>query len=298
MTVYWSTQLADLAPSHLVVGRPGRPARAAALGGEPARGSPAGPCWCAGPRCCRSSASSAATSPARPGRSTAATAPCTASRPVGPAASRTACPSRCSPRRPRPTTGHDENITFDAAATWSGTELAEQARDLCLAAYSRGARAGRRARASSSPTPSSSSGFIDGELALCDEILTPGLVAVLAGRPWQPGPTPPSFDKQPVRDWLAATGWDKQPPPPPLPAEVVAATGARYVDAYERITGRSLADWYGAAQVRRRELRRRRRGAAAPGHRRSPGGHHRAGAARARLRRASHGVRVGKMLRF
>ena len=64
----------------------------------------------------------------------------------------------------------------------------------------------------------------------------------------EPGSTPPAFDKQPVRDWLEATGWDKRPPPPPLPPEVVAATQARYVEAYERLTGRSFADWPGRLQ--------------------------------------------------
>jgi phosphoribosylaminoimidazole-succinocarboxamide synthase len=63
---------------------------------------------------------------------------------------------------------------------------------------------------------------------------------------WAPGVTPPSFDKQPVRDYLETLDWDKAPPPPPLPAEVVEDTSARYVEAYERITGRSFADWPGA----------------------------------------------------
>ena len=61
-----------------------------------------------------------------------------------------------------------------------------------------------------------------------------------------PGTTPPAFDKQPLRDWADGLDWDKRPPPPPLPAEVVAATSARYVAAYERVTGRRLSDWYGA----------------------------------------------------
>jgi phosphoribosylaminoimidazole-succinocarboxamide synthase len=64
---------------------------------------------------------------------------------------------------------------------------------------------------------------------------------------WQPGATPPSFDKQPLRDYLEGTGWDKTPPPPPLPDEVVAATRDRYIEGYERITGRTFADWPGVA---------------------------------------------------
>ncbi|MHB1924845.1 MAG: phosphoribosylaminoimidazolesuccinocarboxamide synthase, partial [Acidimicrobiales bacterium] len=64
---------------------------------------------------------------------------------------------------------------------------------------------------------------------------------------YRPGSTPPSYDKQPVRDWLEASGWDKTPPPPALPADVVEATSTRYASAYEMITGRKLADWYGVA---------------------------------------------------
>ena len=62
---------------------------------------------------------------------------------------------------------------------------------------------------------------------------------------WKPGATPPSFDKQPVRDYLDGLDWDKNPPPPPLPDEVVTATSRRYIEAYERITGRSFAAWPG-----------------------------------------------------
>jgi phosphoribosylaminoimidazole-succinocarboxamide synthase len=61
------------------------------------------------------------------------------------------------------------------------------------------------------------------------------------------GGTPPGYDKQPVRDWLEASGWDKQPPPPHLPAEVVAATRQRYVEAYERLSGRAITQWPGGA---------------------------------------------------
>ena len=80
-------------------------------------------------------------------------------------------------------------------------------------------------------------GFIDGELALCDEVLTPDSSRFWPADAWKPGTNPPAFDKQPVRDWLEDSGWDKTPPPPDLPAEVVAATSERYVTAYERISG-------------------------------------------------------------
>ena len=81
---------------------------------------------------------------------------------------------------------------------------------------------------------------------LCDEVLTPDSSRFWPTDAYAPGTTPPSFDKQPVRDHLDGLDWDKRPPPPPLPDEVVAATSSRYIEAYERVTGRSFADWPGA----------------------------------------------------
>ena len=86
----------------------------------------------------------------------------------------------------------------------------------------------------------------EGELVVCDEVLTPDSSRFWPADEWKPGITPPSFDKQPLRDYLDGLDWDKSPPPPPLPDEVVGATSARYRDAYERITGKSLDDWPGA----------------------------------------------------
>lgn len=142
-------------------------------------------------------------------------------------------------------TGHDENISFAAAASLVGGEAAGAARDLCLAAYD---RASRRAaeRGIIIADTKFELGWIDGQLAICDEILTPDSSRFWPADGWSPGSTPPSLDKQPVRDWLETTGWDKEPPPPALPASVVEATRRRYVAAYERLTGRSLADWPGA----------------------------------------------------
>lgn len=88
-------------------------------------------------------------------------------------------------------------------------------------------------------------GFIDGELAICDEILTPDSSRFWAADAWKPGTTPSSFDKQPVRDWAESTGWDKESAPPPMPPQVVAATRERYVTAYEQITGLVFNDWPG-----------------------------------------------------
>jgi phosphoribosylaminoimidazole-succinocarboxamide synthase len=89
-------------------------------------------------------------------------------------------------------------------------------------------------------------GYVDGVLSLCDEVCTPDSSRMWPADQVVPGETPPAFDKQPLRDWLAAQPWDRRPPPPPLPDEVTAALSGRYVAAYERVTGRSLDDWYGA----------------------------------------------------
>ena len=140
--------------------------------------------------------------------------------------------------------GHDENISFAAAVDLVGAEVAGAARDLCLAAYERCAGWAAERGVLIADTKFEL-GWIDGRLCICDELLTPDSSRFWPADTWTPGVTPPSLDKQPVRDWLEGTGWDKTPPPPSLPAEVVAATRARYVEAYERITARSFADWPG-----------------------------------------------------
>lgn len=140
--------------------------------------------------------------------------------------------------------GHDLNISFDEAVELVGKETATAARDLCVEAYRRAHDAAERQGIIVADTKFEL-GFIDGRLAICDEVLTPDSSRFWPADGWQPGTNPPSYDKQPVRDWLEGSGWDKTPPPPPLPAEVVSATSQRYVTAYERICGRRLADWYG-----------------------------------------------------
>ncbi len=140
---------------------------------------------------------------------------------------------------------HDENISFDAAAALVGDALAAQLRDVSLELYRRGADWARERGIIIADTKFEV-GLIDGELVLCDEVLTPDSSRFWPTDAWEPGATPPSFDKQPVRDYLDTLDWDKTPPPPPLPDEVVTATSDRYVEAYERITGRSFADWPGA----------------------------------------------------
>jgi phosphoribosylaminoimidazole-succinocarboxamide synthase len=141
--------------------------------------------------------------------------------------------------------GHDENISFAAAAALIGEALAAKVRDVSLELYRRGAEWARERGIIIADTKFEL-GLVEGDLVLCDEVLTPDSSRFWPTDGWAPGITPPSFDKQPVRDYLDGLDWDKTPPPPALPAEVVEATSTRYVEAYERITGRSFADWPGA----------------------------------------------------
>jgi phosphoribosylaminoimidazole-succinocarboxamide synthase len=144
--------------------------------------------------------------------------------------------------------GHDENISFEAAARLVGDKLAAAAREISLEAYRYGAaRAAERGIIIADTK--FELGIIDGELAICDEVLTPDSSRLWPADQWHLGSAPPSFDKQPLRDWLEATGWDKTPPPPPLPPEVVASTSARYVEAYERLSGLHFSDWPGAGST-------------------------------------------------
>ncbi|HJM30952.1 MAG: phosphoribosylaminoimidazolesuccinocarboxamide synthase [Acidimicrobiales bacterium] len=140
--------------------------------------------------------------------------------------------------------GHDINISFAEAVDLVGADLAEQACAVSLECYRRGADWAAERGIIIADTKFEL-GLVDGRLVLADEVLTPDSSRFWPADQWEPGATPPSFDKQPVRDFLDGLDWDKQPPPPPLPEEVVAATSQRYIEAYERITGRSFADWPG-----------------------------------------------------
>lgn len=141
---------------------------------------------------------------------------------------------------------HDENISYDTAVDMVGVELAERARDASLELFTRAVRWASERGIVIADTKFEL-GLVDGELILCDEVLTPDSSRFWPADQVVLGATPPSFDKQPLRDYLETLDWDKTPPPPPLPDDVVATTTSRYVDAYERITGRSFADWPGAS---------------------------------------------------
>ena len=141
---------------------------------------------------------------------------------------------------------HDENISFEKAVDLVGQETADAARDISLELYRRGSEWAAERGIVIADTKFEL-GFVDGQLTVCDEVLTPDSSRFWPVDQWTPGSTPPSFDKQPVRDYLDTLDWDKTPPPPPLPAEVVDAASQRYVEAYERISGRTFADWPGVS---------------------------------------------------
>ena len=160
------------------------------------------------------------------------------------ARSPSSCPSRSSRRAPRPTSATTRRSTSRARSSWSAT-----------ARWPSGCARSRSRSTSAPPTTRASAGIIladtkfefgldaDGELTLGDEVCTPDSSRFWPADEYEPGRGQPSFDKQFVRDWASSTGWDRTPPAPPIPDDVVARTREKYVEAYERITGEPFADW-------------------------------------------------------
>ena len=136
-------------------------------------------------------------------------------------------------------TGHDENISFAEAAKIVGRDLAEQARAASLALYQSG-RDYARQRGIIIADTKFEFGLFDGKLILIDEVLTPDSSRFWPADQYQPGRGQPSFDKQFVRDYLESLAWNKNPPAPALPADVVAKTSEKYLEAYSRLTGKNL----------------------------------------------------------
>ena len=141
--------------------------------------------------------------------------------------------------------GHDINIDLETAASIVGEELLTKAQTICLDLF---AKASAKLATSGLTLADTKFelGFVDGELVVCDEVLTPDSSRIWPSAEVRSGETPPSFDKQPFRDWLSEQPWDKTPPPPTIPSDILDVTSKRYVAAYEKVTGRSLSDWYGA----------------------------------------------------
>ena len=134
--------------------------------------------------------------------------------------------------------GHDENISREQLAELVGADLGRELEARSIALYLEGARRAEEVGLILADTKFEF-GFIDGDLAVIDEVLTPDSSRFWDGARYAPGSSPPSFDKQFVRDFVAASGWNKEPPAPMLPDDVIAGTRERYAAAFERLTGQS-----------------------------------------------------------
>jgi phosphoribosylaminoimidazole-succinocarboxamide synthase len=140
--------------------------------------------------------------------------------------------------------GHDETIDLSRAAELAGSaDLADELKRVSLAVYSRAAEHARSRGIILADTKFELGLDADGVLTLGDEVLTPDSSRFWPVEGYEPGRGQPSFDKQYVRDWASGTGWDKKPPAPPIPDDVVARTREKYVQAYELITGEPFAAW-------------------------------------------------------
>lgn len=131
---------------------------------------------------------------------------------------------------------HDKNVSFEIMAEQIGTELATDLKDRTLDVYTRAAAHAEARGLLLADTKLEWGRLPTGEIILVDEVLTPDSSRFWAADTYRPGTSPPSFDKQFLRDWLETTGWDKSSPPPPLPPEVVEQTAAKYREAFDRLT--------------------------------------------------------------
>jgi phosphoribosylaminoimidazole-succinocarboxamide synthase len=137
------------------------------------------------------------------------------------------------------TTGHDENISFEAAASSAGLDVVTRLRDLTLAIYTKASEYAA-SRGIILADTKFEFGFVGETLTLGDEVLTPDSSRFWPADEYKPGGAQPSFDKQFVRDYLETLTWDKRPPAPSLPSDVVENTSRKYREAYEKLTGRPL----------------------------------------------------------
>jgi phosphoribosylaminoimidazole-succinocarboxamide synthase len=148
------------------------------------------------------------------------------------------------------TSGHDENITREEAARRFGIGVVTALEALTLEIYRQAHARVERAGIILADTKFEFGRDASGALVLADEVLTPDSSRLWPADEWAPGSSPASFDKQYVRDWLDASGWDHSPPGPELPDEVVEGTRSRYIQAYERISGSRFSDYLQEAHVR------------------------------------------------
>lgn len=141
------------------------------------------------------------------------------------------------PTTKAPVGEHDEFITFDEVVAREGKDTAEELRHITLEVYRRGAEVARESGILIADTKVELGRTPDGQILLADEVLTPDSSRFWAAADWTPGRPQHSLDKQVVRDWAVGTGWDRTPPGPVIPPEVVDATRSRYIEVFERITG-------------------------------------------------------------
>jgi phosphoribosylaminoimidazole-succinocarboxamide synthase len=146
------------------------------------------------------------------------------------------------PTSKAPVGEHDLPMTYDEVVASLGADLAAEVRETTLAVYRRGAELAEKAGILLADTKVEL-GHGPAGLTLGDEVLTPDSSRFWPAESWSPGRVQPSYDKQFVRDWLTQSGWDKTPPGPELPAEVVERTRAKYIEAYEQLTGASFDSW-------------------------------------------------------
>jgi phosphoribosylaminoimidazole-succinocarboxamide synthase len=140
--------------------------------------------------------------------------------------------------------GHDEAIDFEATVALVGDrELAERLRELSIAVYYAAADHARERGIILADTKFEFGLDSAGQLVLADEVCTPDSSRFWPADQYEPGRSQPSFDKQFVRDWASGTGWDRNPPAPPIPDDIVQRTREKYVEAYERITGEPFEAW-------------------------------------------------------
>jgi phosphoribosylaminoimidazole-succinocarboxamide synthase len=147
--------------------------------------------------------------------------------------------------------GHDENITFAEVVERLGGETAERVRELSLRVYELGREVSSARGILLADTKFEFGERSGGELLLIDEVLTPDSSRYWPKEGWRPGSSPPSLDKQPIRDWLdSLPDWDRTPPPPDLSPEVVRSATERYLDIFRRMTGVRLSEYEPPVEVR------------------------------------------------
>ena len=218
LSALWFARTEDIVPNHMIE----RFGERGDAGQAPAR-------------CCRSSAWRAGTWPGRAGATTSAPGRSAATACRSACARPTACREPIFTPATKAAEGHDENITREEAAGLVGAETLARLERLTLDLYARAAADCARAGLILADTKFELGLDADGALVLGDEAVTPDSSRLWPADRWSPGQSPPSFDKQYLRDWLDAIGWDHASPPPELPAEVVEGTRRRYVEAHDRI---------------------------------------------------------------